>query len=97
MLETSDRRFKRASVKNPDDMGTPDADACQTSTTRRKVNEEVMEADFADKGAGRVTGKGWWTGVEPGEEGHWDLSILAPVGSPCRIFFQADASRECSA
>lgn len=61
------------------DMGAPDADACQTSTTRKKINEEVMEADFSEKGAGRVTGKGWWTGVEPGESGHWDLSILAPV------------------
>ncbi|ORY22682.1 hypothetical protein BCR39DRAFT_591218 [Naematelia encephala] len=59
---------------------TPDLDACQTSTQRRKVSEEVIEADFADRGAGRVTGKGWWTGVDAGESGHWDLSLLIPNG-----------------
>ncbi|WVQ81697.1 hypothetical protein IAT38_003822 [Cryptococcus sp. DSM 104549] len=47
---------------------------------RRKVSEEMVEADFTDKGAGRVTGKGWWTGVEPGDSGHWDMSIQIPSG-----------------
>ena len=70
---------------NHNDMGTPDVDAYHTSTARRKVNEEIMEADFAEKGAGRVTGKGWWTGVEPGEAGHWDMSILVPVSADCLV------------
>ena len=56
-----------------------DLDACQTSTQQRKVSQEVFESDFASTGAGRVTGKGWWTGVEPGESGHWDLSLAIPV------------------
>ncbi|KAL7420095.1 hypothetical protein Q5752_005060 [Cryptotrichosporon argae] len=55
-------------------------DAVPTSTQRRKVAEEVLEADFADRGAGRVTGKGWWTGVEPGERGQWDMSLQIPTG-----------------
>jgi hypothetical protein len=50
-----------------------------TGISRKKVTEEVMEADPPDYGAGRVTGKDWWTGVEPGERGHWDLSLLVPV------------------
>lgn len=58
---------------------TPDVDACQTHTQRRKITEEVMEADFGDHGAGRVTGKGWWTGVDSGESERWDMSLLVPV------------------
>lgn len=48
-------------------------------THRKKVAEEAVEGDFTTHGAGRVTGKGWWTGVEPGESGHWDMSIQVPV------------------
>ena len=58
-----------------------DLDACRTNTQRRKVSEEVLESDFASSGTGRVTGKGWWTGVEAGESGHWDLSLAIPVSS----------------
>ncbi|CAO1618333.1 unnamed protein product [Parajaminaea phylloscopi] len=40
-----------------------DADACTTSTTRKKVTEEILE--MGQKGSrGFVTAKGWWTGVE---------------------------------
>lgn len=40
-----------------------DPDACTTSTTRKKVTEEILE--MGQKGArGFVTAKGWWTGVE---------------------------------
>ncbi|WVQ62482.1 uncharacterized protein L199_000622 [Kwoniella botswanensis] len=60
--------------------GTPDLDACQTTTQRRKISEEIIEADFISHGAGRVTGKGWWTGVDSGESGHWDLSLQVPPG-----------------
>nr|XP_019048953.1 hypothetical protein I302_02733 [Kwoniella bestiolae CBS 10118]OCF27883.1 hypothetical protein I302_02733 [Kwoniella bestiolae CBS 10118] len=55
-------------------------DACQTTTQRRKIIEEMIEADFMSHGAGRVTGKGWWTGVDSGESGHWDLSLQIPPG-----------------
>ena len=61
-----------------DDYGA-DVDACRTSTQRRKLSEEVVEADAPDHGAGRVTGRSWWTGVEPGDAGHWDMSLTIPV------------------
>jgi hypothetical protein len=60
-------------------MGTPEMDACQTSTVRRKMAEESMDADSTGQGEGRVTGKNWWTGVEPGQRDHWDMSLLIPV------------------
>lgn len=42
---------------------TLDPDACTTSTTRKKVTEEILE--MGQKGSrGFVTAKGWWTGVE---------------------------------
>jgi len=87
VLDATDFRtqpnWNRASLKafGTVEPGTPDADDCQTSTARRKVSEEVLEADFTEHGAGRVTGKGWWTGVEPGERAQWDMSLLVPVGS----------------
>lgn len=71
------------------DPGTPDADACQTSTIRKRVSEEVLEADFPAHGQGRVTGKGWWTGVEPGERDHWDMSLLIPVSRSPALLMSA--------
>lgn len=61
--------------------GIPNADEALgiASTTRRKVAEESIEADETDWGAGKVTGRQWWTGVDPGEMGGWDLSLLIPV------------------
>ncbi|KAN0066199.1 hypothetical protein ACQY0O_000293 [Thecaphora frezii] len=45
--------------------GYYDPDACQTSTTRKKISEEALE--MGQKGSkGVVTAKGWWTGVETG-------------------------------
>lgn len=61
------------------DSATPEIDACKTHTSRRKLSEEIIEADFASKGAGRVTGKGWWVGVEAGDVGRWDMSLMLPV------------------
>ncbi|WWC86006.1 uncharacterized protein L201_000877 [Kwoniella dendrophila CBS 6074] len=88
LLDTSDRSAgvarKRKSLPSCMDPtgfpGTPDLDACQTTTQRRKISEEIIEADFISQGAGRVTGKGWWTGVDSGENGHWDLSLQIPPG-----------------
>ncbi|SNX85572.1 uncharacterized protein MEPE_04281 [Melanopsichium pennsylvanicum] len=43
-----------------------DPDACQTSTTRKKIAEEELE--MGQKGSrGVVTARGWWTGVESGQ------------------------------
>ncbi|KAI9632841.1 uncharacterized protein MKK02DRAFT_41152 [Dioszegia hungarica] len=62
--------------------GIPNADEALgiASTFRRKVAEESIMADEQDHGGGRVTGKNWWTGVEAGEMGGWDLSLLIPNG-----------------
>lgn len=51
-----------------------------TTSHRKKVAEETVEADFMDLGSGHVTGKGWWTGLEPGEGNRWDLSCPIPSG-----------------
>ncbi|KAL1411879.1 hypothetical protein Q8F55_002861 [Vanrija albida] len=50
------------------------------STARNKISEETVEADFMDVGSGHVTGKGWWTGLEPGESNRWDISVPIPTG-----------------
>lgn len=47
--------------------------------TRKKVSEELNEADFMDVGSGHVTSKSWWTGLEPGESNRWDMSVPIPV------------------
>lgn len=38
-------------------------------------------ADDQEYGGGRVTGKSWWTGVDAGDMGGWDLSLLIPVST----------------
>jgi hypothetical protein len=75
------RRSANLKLSKDDGMATPEIDACQTSTVRRKMTEECMEADSTGPGEGRVTSKSWWTGVEPGERDHWDMSCLIPVCS----------------
>lgn len=48
-----------------------DPDACETTTSRKKVTEESLE--MGQKGGkGIVTARGWWTGVEAGS--HLDFS-----------------------
>ncbi|EIW68957.1 hypothetical protein TREMEDRAFT_62670 [Tremella mesenterica DSM 1558] len=58
----------------------PDVDACTTSTQRKRISEEVVEADSVGHGGGHVTGKNWWTGIEPGQRGQWDMSLQIPAG-----------------
>ncbi|PWN26839.1 hypothetical protein BDZ90DRAFT_193152 [Jaminaea rosea] len=56
---------------------TIDPDACNTSTTRKKVTEEILE--MGQKGSrGFVTAKGWWTGVE----GHTTLDFSHHLAIP---------------
>jgi hypothetical protein len=86
------RKNNRLSV---DKDGIPNADEALgiASTTRRKVAEETIEADDTDWGNGQVTGKQWWTGVQPGEMGGWDLNLLIPVsGDPMREVCVADVA-----
>jgi len=62
----------------------PDADACQTSTTRKVVAETVLE--MANKGAsGYATAKGWWTGVEAGSSLEFVHYILLPVSAQYHV------------
>lgn len=64
-----------------------DADACQTSTTRRVVAETVLE--MANKGtSGYATAKGWWTGIEAGGSLEFVHYILLPVGTQCHVYLE---------
>lgn len=57
-----------------------DPDACATSTSRKKVAEDVLE--MGQKGAkGLVTARGWWTGVEAGTAIDISHNIKIPVSS----------------
>ncbi|SJX62458.1 uncharacterized protein SRS1_13308 [Sporisorium reilianum f. sp. reilianum] len=56
----------------------PDVDACQTSTTRKKIAEEELE--MGQKGSrGVVTARGWWTGVDPGQRVESSHSMHIPA------------------
>ncbi|MCO5555811.1 hypothetical protein L7F22_009356 [Adiantum nelumboides] len=55
-----------------------DPDACTTSTSRKKICEDVLE--MGQKGAkGTVTARGWWTGVEAGEAIELSHNMKLPV------------------
>lgn len=55
-----------------------DPDACTTSTSRKKITEEILE--MGQKGTkGVVTAKGWWTGVEGGEIVEFSHNMKLPV------------------
>ena len=61
-----------------------DADACQTSTTRKVVAEMVLE--MANKStSGYATAKGWWTGVEAGGTLEFVHYILLPVSNQYHV------------
>ncbi|KDQ18226.1 hypothetical protein BOTBODRAFT_53009 [Botryobasidium botryosum FD-172 SS1] len=62
---------------DPSSPGGVDFDACQTTTTRKQINEVYMEAG-ARRARGQVTAKGWWTGIESGDCGEHEHSILIP-------------------
>lgn len=55
-----------------------DPDACTTSTSRKKICEDVLE--MGQKGAkGTVTARGWWTGVEAGAAVELSHNMKLPV------------------
>jgi hypothetical protein len=55
-----------------------DPDACQTSTTQKQVSESILE--MGQRSTKRhVSAKGWWTGVNPGEDTTFSHFILLPV------------------
>lgn len=67
-------------VSAPDDPSETyvDPDACNTSTSRKKITEEVLE--MGQKGAkGLVTARGWWTGVEGGDSVELSHNMKLPV------------------
>lgn len=57
-----------------------DPDACQTSTTQKQVAETTLISGHRGT-KGRVSAKGWWTGVEPGETISFTHFILLPVSA----------------
>ena len=59
-------------------MAGEDLDACQTTTNNKKVAEEKLE--IGSKGtSGHVTAKGWFRGVDPGEQLEFSSSLFVPV------------------
>lgn len=55
-----------------------DPDACTTSTSRKKISEEVLE--MGQKGTkGVVTARGWWTGVDGGDVVEISHNMKLPV------------------
>lgn len=54
-----------------------DPDACQTSTTRKKMAESTLE--MGKKGNKGVTAKGNWMGVDGGENADFSHFLLVPV------------------
>lgn len=55
-----------------------DPDACTTSTSRKKICEDVLE--MGQKGSkGTVTARGWWTGVEAGDSVELSHNMKLPV------------------
>ncbi|KAF8078900.1 hypothetical protein FPV67DRAFT_84009 [Lyophyllum atratum] len=60
-----------------DDGHNMDPDACQTSTTQKRVAESVLQ--LGQRGTrGHASAKGWWTGVAPGDQLEFSHSILLP-------------------
>lgn len=64
-----------------------DADACQTTTTRKLVAETTLEAGLRGL-RGHVTEKGWWVGVDPGMRAKFTHFILLPVSPALSIYIQ---------
>lgn len=62
-----------------------DADACQTTTTRKLVSETTLEAGLRGL-RGHVTEKGWWVGVDPGVRAKFTHFILIPVSPAISMF-----------
>jgi hypothetical protein len=61
-----------------------DQDACQTSTTKKKVAESILE--MGKKGSKGVTAKGMWMGVGKAEEASFSHSLVVPVSNDHNYF-----------
>lgn len=61
-----------------------DLDACQTTTNTKRIAEEKLE--IGSKGtSGHVTAKGWFRGVDSGEQLEFSSSLQVPVSSSFSI------------
>ena len=58
-----------------------DPDACQTSTTQKQIAETTLEMGSRCT-RGRVSAKGWWTGITPGESLRFSHFLSLPVSVP---------------
>lgn len=78
--------FRPQDDLNPEDPRTPgytyiDPDACTTSTSRKKLLEQNMEAGARGERlshAGDPTTRGWWRGADPGETIEFTHSLPLP-------------------
>jgi hypothetical protein len=69
--------FKSSAAVNID--GRDDPDACQTNTSYKEVAQSTLETSYRVL-RGYAGSKGWWTGVNPGENAVFSHYILIPVG-----------------
>ena len=81
--------FKSSAAVNID--GRDDPDACQTNTTYKEVAQSTLELSHRVL-RGYAGSRGWWTGVNPGENAVFSHCLLIPV-SPENAF-RASASNE---
>lgn len=58
--------------------GGDDPDACQTDTVYKEVAQSTLETTHRVQ-RGYAGSKGWWTGVNPGENAVFSHYIVIPV------------------
>lgn len=68
--------FKSSATVNID--GGDDPDACQTDTVYKEVAQSTLETAHRVQ-RGYAGSKGWWTGVNPGENAVFSHYIVIPV------------------
>ena len=68
--------FKSSVAVNID--GRDDPDACQTNTTYKEVAQSTLETTHRVL-RGYAGSRGWWTGVNPGENTVFSHCVLIPV------------------
>jgi hypothetical protein len=68
--------FKSSTTMNID--GGDDPDACQTDTIYKEIAQSTLETTHRVQ-RGYAGSKGWWTGVNPGENTEFSHYIVIPV------------------
>lgn len=81
--------FKSSAAMSIDERDDPDA--CQTDTVYKEVAQSTLETTHRVQ-RGYAGSKGWWTGVNPGENIVFSHYIVIPV-SPCNTLHMSRPDR----